>query len=160
MNKSPDKKTRPSAAYDPELRQKLQHVKTEDHQLTAARVSVQKKESHFDQMEQEELLKKTKRELEHWETPDDTPSPMNFDKVSHAMNIEMPDFDSLKAKVDEFKPPVITEQLRDIKIESDKDAMIRVRYFGLPQPDLQWFHNGEDLRVTDRVYWKFVDKKT
>ena len=59
MNKSPTKdvKPRPSASYDPDLRQKFQHVRTEEHQMTAARVSVQKGVPHADQLEKEELLK-------------------------------------------------------------------------------------------------------
>jgi len=129
--------------------------------MTAARVSVNKKLEHYDQIEQEELLKKTKRELEHWETPDDTPTPtQTAEGLSHAINVEIPDFSDIKAEApDQFKPPVITERLRDVKFESDKDAIIKVRFNGFPDPDLQWFHNGEEIRQTDRVYWTFPDHR-
>ncbi|CAG5085008.1 Oidioi.mRNA.OKI2018_I69.PAR.g10791.t1.cds [Oikopleura dioica] len=163
MNASPTK-SRPSAAYDPELREKFHKVKTEEHQMTAARVTVQKKPDHFDQKDQEELLKKTKRELEHWETPEETPSPMGQpDLPSHALQVEIPDFSDIKAKDTEndlFQPPVITEKLKDIKFDSDTDATIRVRFFGSPMPELQWFHNGVELSMDTRRYWKFVDNST
>ena len=57
MNKSPTKDPRKSAAYDADLRAKFKNVRTEEHQMTAARVSVQKKMKHYDQVEHEELLK-------------------------------------------------------------------------------------------------------
>ena len=129
--------------------------------MTAARVSVQKKSEHFDQIEQEELLKKTKRELEHWETPEETPTPIERPELlSHAIDVEIPDFSQIKAQApDEFKPPVITERLRDVKFDSDKDASLRVRFHGLPEPELQWFHNGEEIRPNDRVFWTFPEAK-
>ena len=163
FTKSPDKKDkkRPSAQYDQDLREKLQYVKGEEHQMTAARVSVQKKSEHFDQIEQEELLKKTKRELEHWETPEETPTPIDRPELlSHAIDVEIPDFSQIKSSApDEFKPPVITERLRDVKFESDKDASLRVRFHGLPEPELQWFHNGVEIQPNERVFWTFPEAK-
>ena len=163
MNASPEK-TRPSALYDPELREKFHKVKTEEHQMSAARVTVQKKPDHFDQKTQEELLKKTKRELEHWETPEDTPSPQGrADLPSHALQIEIPDFSDIRAKDtgnDMLQPPVITQKLQDIKFDSDTDATIRVKFVGSPMPELQWFHNGIELSMDTRRYWKFVDDST
>ena len=165
MNKSPtkDMKPRPSAGYDADLRQKFQHVRTEEHQMTAARVSVQKGVPHADQMEAEELLKKTKRELEHWETPEDTPTPSDQDKqaMSHAIDVQIPDFSDIKVDAtQDFKPPVIVKKLMDAKVDSDKNAQFTVVFHGMPEPEIMWFLNGNELSASDRVYWKFLDNHT
>lgn len=59
--------------------------------------------------------------------------------------------------MEDTEAPVILGRVRNVTVTEGKDARFTVRFYGKPRPDVVWFLNGKQLRISDRISWMLIE---